>query len=86
MTTTTNSINTLYLPIEKALDNTFIPSLLQIEKRKMIPEIRNLAKLPVKDCWMALPDPTVAALANKNFKTSNSTHHIITSEKGTLGY
>ena len=67
-------INSLYQPIESALDQKFIPSLFLIEQENLIPELRNLTKLPVKDCGIALPDPTQTASANNKTSKQATTH------------
>ena len=67
-------INSLYQPIESALDQKFIPSLFLMEQENQIPELRNLTKLPVKDCGIALPDPTQTASANNKTSKQATTH------------
>ena len=67
-------INSIYQPIESALDQKFIPSLFLLEQENLIPKLRNLTKLPVKDCGLALPDPTQTASANNKTSKQATTH------------
>ena len=67
--------NNIYHPIEKALEADFIPNLFLMEQENMLPDLRNITKLPVKDCGLALPDPTQTASAN-NKTSKEATAHL----------
>ena len=75
VTDSEDSINNIYQPIEQALVDEFIPNLFLMEQENMLPELRNITKLPVKDCGLALPDPTQTASTN-NKTSKDSTAHL----------